>query len=75
MTGMTRYYSADVLVQVTEECLNSLMFGDYMDPDLLPEERRYEEILDLDQLQAVCMGSLQEYNMTHKTGMDLVLFR
>ena len=51
------------------------MFGDYMDPDLLPEERRYEEITDLERLQEVCQAALHEYNMTHKTGMDLVLFR
>ncbi|XP_043194572.1 dynein axonemal heavy chain 12-like isoform X3 [Amphibalanus amphitrite] len=61
--------------KVTERSLDSLMFGDYMDPDLLPEERRYEEITDLEQMQDVCMSALQEYNMTHKTGMDLVLFR
>ena len=51
------------------------MFGDYMDPDLLPEERRYEEITDLGRMQEVCQNALHEYNMTHKTGMDLVLFR
>ena len=51
------------------------MFGDYMDPDLLPEERRYEEITDLGHMQEVCQNALHEYNMTHKTGMDLVLFR
>ena len=60
---------------MSERSLDSLMFGDYMDPDLLPEERRYEEITDLGRMQEVCQNALHEYNMTHKTGMDLVLFR
>ena len=55
--------------------MRSLMFGDYMNPDLEPDERTYEEIQNLDALYTVAEQCLEEYNNTHKTRMNLVMFR
>ena len=60
---------------MTEEDLRSLMFGDYMNPDLEPEERVYEEVKSIDDFYAVAETCLEEYNNTHKTRMNLVIFR
>jgi dynein heavy chain len=61
--------------KVTEEDLRSLMFGDFMHPDLDAEERFYEEIKVIDTMYGVVEQSLEEYNNTHKNKMDLVIFR
>ena len=58
-----------------EEDLRSLMFGDYMNPDLEPEERMYEEVKSSDDFYTVSEQFLEEYNNTHKTRMNLVIFR
>ena len=68
-------YACDFVIQVAEEDLRSLMFGDYMNPDLEPEERVYEEIQQLDSFYSVAESCLDEYNNTHKTRMNLVIFR
>ncbi len=58
-----------------EEDIRSLMFGDYMNPDLEPEERVYEEVVSIDDFYNVAEQCLEEYNNTHKTRMNLVIFR
>ena len=63
------------VVKVGEEDLRSLMFGDYMNPDLEPDERVYEEIQELEAFYTVAEQCLEEYNNTHKTRMNLVIFR
>ena len=55
--------------------MRSLMFGDYMNPELEPEDRVYEEVTSLDNLYGVVEACLDEYNQTHKTRMNLVIFR
>jgi len=61
--------------KVTEEDLRSLMFGDFMHPDLEQEERFYEEIKVIDSMYGVVEQCLDEYNNTHKNKMSLVIFR
>ena len=61
--------------QMREEDLRSLMFGDYMNPDAEPEDRRYDEVKSLDDMYKVTESCLEEYNNTHKTRMNLVIFR
>ena len=61
--------------QVTEEHLRSLMFGDYMNVDLEPEERVYDEVKSINDFYTVAEQCLDEYNNTHKTRMNLVIFR
>lgn len=61
--------------RVTEEDLRSLMFGDFMHPDLDPEERFYEEVKVIDSMYGIVEQCLEEYNNTHKNKMDLVIFR
>lgn len=61
--------------KIVEADLRSLMFGDYMNPDLLPDERVYEEVISLDEFYTVAESSLEEYNNMHKTRMNLVIFR
>ncbi|XP_025934664.1 dynein heavy chain 12, axonemal [Apteryx rowi] len=59
---------------VTEENMRSLVFGDYLIPELEGDERLYREIPSI-QLFDVVEQYLDEYNQTHKTRMNLVVFR
>ena len=61
--------------KLTEGDLRSLMFGDYMNPDADPEDRRYEEVKSIDDFYTVAEQCMEEYNNTHKTRMHLVIFR
>ncbi|GCC21888.1 hypothetical protein chiPu_0000270 [Chiloscyllium punctatum] len=60
---------------VTEEDLRSLLFGDYMNPDLEGDERLYAEVPSIHEFNEVVVMCLEEYNQTHKTQMKLVIFR
>uniref|UniRef100_A0A8C0PMX6 Dynein axonemal heavy chain 12 n=1 Tax=Canis lupus familiaris TaxID=9615 RepID=A0A8C0PMX6_CANLF len=60
---------------VTEENLRNLMFGDYMNPDLEGDDRVYVEIPNIHQFSDIVDQCLDEYNQTHKTRMNLVIFR
>ncbi|XP_072136530.1 dynein axonemal heavy chain 12 isoform X2 [Mobula birostris] len=61
--------------RVTEEDMRSLLFGDYMNPDLEGDERLYSEIPSVKEFNDVVELCLDEYNQTHKTQMKLVIFR
>ncbi|XP_072386040.1 dynein axonemal heavy chain 7 isoform X2 [Diabrotica undecimpunctata] len=58
---------------VTREALKRLLFGTYFDQDS-DEDKRYEEITDSDALRELAVSCLIEYNATHKSKMDIVLF-
>ncbi|XP_019508320.1 PREDICTED: dynein heavy chain 12, axonemal [Hipposideros armiger] len=60
---------------VTEEDLRNLMFGDYMNPDLEGDERVYIEITNIHHFSDIVEQCLDEYNQTHKTRLNLVIFR
>ncbi|XP_010215324.1 PREDICTED: dynein heavy chain 12, axonemal [Tinamus guttatus] len=60
---------------VTEENMRSLVFGDYLIPELEGDERLYIEIPSIQQLGDVVEQCLDEYNQMHKTRMNLVVFR
>ncbi|XP_053325574.1 dynein axonemal heavy chain 12 [Spea bombifrons] len=60
---------------LSEESLRNLLFGDYMNPDLEGDERLYAEIPSVQQFNDVVERCLEEYNQTHKTRMNLVIFR
>ncbi|EPY81024.1 hypothetical protein CB1_000762017 [Camelus ferus] len=60
---------------VTEEDLRNLMFGDYMNPDLEGDDRVYIEIPNIHHFSDIVDQCLDEYNQTHKTRMNLVIFR
>ena len=60
---------------MTENDLRSLMFGDYMNVDLEPDERVYEEVKSLTDFYSVAESCLEEYNNVNKTRMNLVIFR
>lgn len=61
--------------QITEESLDDLIFVNFMDPDAAMENRLYEEIPSLEELQRVGLVFLQEYNDTHLDKVDVTLFR
>ncbi len=46
-----------------------------MNPDHEPDERVYEEVKSIDDFYHVAEQCLDEYNNTHKTRMNLVIFR
>lgn len=49
------------------------MFGTYFDQES-DEDKKYEEVVNLENLHELADNCLQEYNATHKTKMDIVLF-
>ena len=51
------------------------MFGDYMNPDLEGDDRVYIEIPNIHDFSDIVEQCLDEYNQTHKTRMNLVIFR
>ncbi|XP_034168074.2 LOW QUALITY PROTEIN: dynein axonemal heavy chain 12 [Pangasianodon hypophthalmus] len=58
-----------------EENMKSLLFGDYMNPDVDPSERLYAEVPSMENFSQVVESCLAEYNQTHKNRMNLVIFR
>lgn len=60
--------------KLTHVHMNKLLFGSYFDLDSEIEERRYELIHDLNQLRTLAYQFLDDYNSTHKTKLDIVLF-
>lgn len=54
--------------------MNGLMFGSYFDMDTEYEERKYEVVQNVNALRKLAYQCLEEYNSTHKTKMDIVLF-
>uniref|UniRef100_H3B7G7 Dynein axonemal heavy chain 12 n=1 Tax=Latimeria chalumnae TaxID=7897 RepID=H3B7G7_LATCH len=58
-----------------EENIRNLLFGDYLNPDLEGEERLYAEVPSVQVFSDVVDQCLEEYNQTHKTRMNLVIFR
>ncbi|KAI4553815.1 hypothetical protein MJT46_015995 [Ovis ammon polii x Ovis aries] len=60
---------------ISEEELRNLMFGDYLNPDLEGDDRVYIEIPNILHFSDVVDQCLDEYNQTHKTRMNLVVFR
>lgn len=61
--------------QLTEQSLRSLVFGTFMDIDTIPSDRRYEEVKSIEEYSEVAISCLEEYNLTHRHKMDIVLFR
>ncbi|KAK2157592.1 hypothetical protein LSH36_188g04054 [Paralvinella palmiformis] len=58
---------------VTDNDIRSLLFGDYM--GMKDENKFYDEITDMEQLQEAVERYLEDYNMMSKAPMDLVMFR
>ncbi|KAG9269584.1 dynein heavy chain 12, axonemal [Astyanax mexicanus] len=58
-----------------EEDMRSLLFGDYMTPDVEASERLYAEVPSMESFSQVVESYLTEYNQTHKNRMNLVIFR
>lgn len=61
--------------KVTEESMQNLMFGTYMNPDASMDDRVYEEVTDMKLYEAIVRSTLKDYNSIHKTPMNLVIFR
>lgn len=51
------------------------MFGNFMDVGATDGNKRYEEIQSIGAFVSVAEAAMAEYNATHKTKMDVVLFR
>ncbi|KAG5675131.1 hypothetical protein PVAND_005060 [Polypedilum vanderplanki] len=56
------------------ERMNGLLFGSYFDLDTEIEDRKYEIIATTAALKNLAYQCLEEYNATHNTKMDVVLF-
>lgn len=55
--------------------MQSLLFGDYMNPELENDERLYAEVPSVEKFAEVVELCVNEYNQTHKNRMNLVIFR
>lgn len=64
-----------VPLQLCEENMRNLLFGDYMTPDIDESERLYAEVPSMERFGEVVEACLEEYNQTHKNCMNLVIFR
>ncbi|XP_078517697.1 dynein axonemal heavy chain 12 [Lissotriton helveticus] len=73
--GVFEHLKQEKSPTVTEEDMRSLLFGDYMNPDLEGDERLYTEIPSVKHFNDIVEQCLDEYNQTHKTRMNLVIFR
>jgi dynein heavy chain len=51
------------------------MFGSFMDVGATDGNRRYEEIQSVGAFVSVAETAVEQHNATHKTKMDVVLFR
>lgn len=60
--------------KVTLESIKTLLFGSYLDADSAPDDKKYEETHSMDKFRNVAQAALEEYNSTHKSRMDIVLF-
>lgn len=54
--------------------LSSLLFAFSMEKDGPAEDRRYEEIHDLNQFKEAALKAIDEFNSSHKSQIDVVLF-
>uniref|UniRef100_A0A1B0CH71 Dyneins heavy chain n=1 Tax=Lutzomyia longipalpis TaxID=7200 RepID=A0A1B0CH71_LUTLO len=54
--------------------LRNFMFASYLDLNTPLEERKYEEIPDLNSLKDLALASLEQYNSKHTAKLDIVLF-
>ena len=68
------YLPKDSENNLTLDSLKRLMFGTYFDQDSDDDERRYEETANIGAFAALCQTCLDDYNASHKTKMDVVLF-
>ncbi|KAL9909718.1 dynein heavy chain at 62B [Glossina fuscipes fuscipes] len=58
----------------TIEGANNIFFGVYFDEDSVPDERRYEEVPSMAVLYKLAITSLDDYNSTRRSKMDIILF-
>ncbi|KAF5272087.1 hypothetical protein FQA39_LY01170 [Lamprigera yunnana] len=61
--------------KVTEESLQSLMFGTYLEPDRTKNKLKYEEVTNTEVFLNIANKCLDEYNSIHKIKIELVLFK
>ncbi|XP_061667239.1 dynein axonemal heavy chain 12-like [Syngnathoides biaculeatus] len=61
--------------QLVEQDMQTLLFGDYMNPDLEADDRLYAEVPSIESFAEVVEGCLVEYNQMNKNHMNLVIFR
>eukprot|EP00937_MAST-01D_sp_MAST-1D-sp2_P000693 g693.t1 len=54
--------------------VRKLVWGDYMKADLVPENRPYEEVIDMEELGTVMDNYLVEFNAMSRKQMNLVMF-
>lgn len=64
-----------LLCQLVEQDMQTLLFGDYMNPDLEADERLYAEVPSVESFAEVVESCLVEYNQMNKSRMYLVIFR
>lgn len=68
-------FEKDADGKIPEDQMSRLMFGTYLDLDATEDDARYEEVQNIESLYKICMSCLEEYNLTHKTKMDIVMFQ
>ncbi|XP_005185418.2 dynein axonemal heavy chain 12 [Musca domestica] len=59
---------------LTMDGANRIFFGVYFDEDSVADERRYEEVANIESLYKFALSSLEDYNSTRRSKMDITLF-
>ncbi|XP_054630913.1 dynein axonemal heavy chain 7-like [Dunckerocampus dactyliophorus] len=75
MNTILKDHFKEAFNQLVEQDLQILLFGDYMNPDMEPEERLYAEVPSVESFAEVVEACLVEYNQMNKSRMNLVIFR
>lgn len=61
--------------KITENSLDDLIFGNFMDAEVSLDNRKYEEISSIESLRKKIAHYIGEYNESHAKKMDLLPFR
>ncbi|XP_072318696.1 dynein axonemal heavy chain 6 [Eucyclogobius newberryi] len=69
----SRYF--DITMEPESFVTHPIIFGDFMMVDAEKEDRMYEDITDLEKIQGVLQGYLDDYNLTFSKETKLVFFQ
>ena len=65
---------SDASYEISLDDTRRLIWGNYMNAEVAPESRSYEEVTDVPQLTEVMEAYLTEFNATSRKQMNLVMF-
>ncbi|XP_034943575.1 dynein heavy chain 12, axonemal [Chelonus insularis] len=61
--------------QLTEESLEDLIFGNFMNIDVPVIDRRYEEVSVMKDFEEIAFQCIEDYNLSHTTKLEIIPFK